>query len=372
VIQNKLLLSLLTNVNKALLENSTIDTQEEVLQLFCKTVKASACVVYLQRNHKYALYKQFSPTNSCEFISILKKNNLLVSTVSLCDSHKAGLFLRRGTCRQCLVLPLYKDHKPAGFFMTVWVETSPLDSLTEEELHLLQSIALLLSDIYCTYPLISTLKKREKSLSALYHKAEQELENYRKQVSLELHDEVGQVLTSILLQLKLLQQSEDIEYIKGRIGGLHHITLQTLEEVRRISRNLRPALLEKLGLLAALEAHTKEYTESTEIKVELRYNNLEDRLPADVENILYRAVQEGLTNVARHAKASAVMITLSKKGGNVLLQIVDDGQGMDKVDNYGLGLLGMEERVNLAKGRFWILSQQGQGVSLNILLPLDK
>ncbi len=372
--KNKLLFSLLGNINKSLLKSETIDIQGQILQLICQTVKACGCAVYLPKNHEYELYRQYALSRSCEFAFLFKKYKDYLSgePVWLCDSEKAGLILNQGTYGQCLVLLLYKENNPAGFFVTVWEETSPFASLTEEEYDLLQSISLLLSDVYCTYPLISTLKKREKSLSALYHKAEQDLENNRKQVSLELHDEVGQVLTSLLLQLKLLQQSEDIEYIKGRLGGLHHITMQTLEEVRRISRNLRPTLLEKLGLPAAVEAHIQEYSQSTGIKVELRFNNLEERLPAEAENILFRAVQEGLTNVARHTQASDVIISLSKKGGNLFLQIVDNGQGMVQADNYGLGLLGMKERVNAAKGEFWILSRKGQGVSLNILLPLDK
>lgn len=345
---------------------------EKIPELLCNILQAQGCAVYLVKDEEYLLHDKYT-RDSFEFADYWKHYGGPVPSVLAYVDNQEQIkrLLRTGAFQRCLQLPLLSEDELGGVLLVVWTDSSPLDELSQEEMQLWQPISQLLTDVYCTLPLLSTLRKREKALAALYHKVEQDLENNRRQVSLELHDEVGQVLTSILLQLKLLQQSEDFEYIKGRLGGLHHITLQTLEEVRRISHNLRPYLLEKLALKAALEAHIKDYTESTGMIVELKCNNLEETLPGDIETIVYRAVQEGLTNAARHAQASTVLITITVKGGNLLLQISDNGKGMTEEKHLGLGLLGMEERVRLVKGKFWLLKQQGQGLSLNILLPLN-
>lgn len=243
-------------------------------------------------------------------------------------------------------------------------------NFSSEEILLLKVIADKLADIYYIYPQLKKSQQNETVLATLYLKAERDLEDERKRVSLELHDEVGQVLTSILLQLKLLQQSNDIEYMKGRIAGLHHITMETLEEVRRISQDLSPRILEKLGLQSALEAHIKEFIKTTAIEVELRLNKLDEQLADQLKVIIYRAVQEGLTNVARHSGADRAVITISIKGDHLFLQISDNGRGMREGAKYNTGLLGMKERVTRYNGRFWLINEKSSGLIVNILLPL--
>lgn len=369
---NKLLFTLLMAISNKLSEQSQQGVSEELPKLLCETLEAQGCAVYIYQDEDYFLHDKYA-SDSLQFADYWKYYRFpFPATVQYIDNQEqVKSFFRMGTDQRCLLLPLMNEKYSGGVVLVLWTASSPLDDLSTEEMHLFQPISQLLADIYCTFPFLSKLKQREKALSALYQKAEQELENSRKQVSLELHDEVGQVLTSIMLQLKLLQQSQDFEYVKGRLGGLHHITLQTLEEVRRISHNLRPNLLEKLGLKAALEAHIKEYIESTGIVVEFKCHNLEEQLPGDTEIIVYRAVQEGLTNIARHAEATTALINVTVKGNNLLLQISDNGKGMAEEESHGLGLLGMKERVRLAKGKFWLLDQKGQGLTLNILLPLS-
>ena len=370
---NKLLFSLSLEISDTLFKYGKQYTQAKLPDLFCSNLHAKGCAVYQKKDNDYFLHTYHASLPSAQFAHSWQQYGYKISTapVYIDNQQESGCFCLSKTLRRCLILPLVGEGELEGVLLVGWTDTSPLDHISQEELRLLQPISQLLSQVYCTSSArITELQQREKSLLALFQKAEQELENSRKQVSLELHDEVGQVLTSILLQLKMLQQSQDLEYVQGRLGGLHHITLQTLEEVRRISRNLRPGLLEKLGLKAAVEAHIKEYVESTGIIVEFRHQNLEESLPDEIEIIAYRAVQEGLTNVARHSQASKVLINISNKGDNLFLQIWDNGEGMEKEENHGLGLLGMKERVKMAKGKFWLLNQKGKGLSLNILLPL--
>lgn len=378
---NKLLLSLLLEISETLTNDQRKQAQTKVPELFCSTLKAGGCAVYrqekMQNKGSYHLQTYYSSSSSVRFARFWQQYGWKLSSATIyIDNHKEqDHFSLEEPWRRCLILPLMGEVEIEAVLLIVWIDSSPLDHIAQEELQLLQPISQMLSKVYCTSSVYATeLQQREKSLLALYQKAEQELENNRKQVSLELHDEVGQVLTSILLQLKMLQQAEDLEYVKGRLGGLHHITLQTLEEVRRISRNLRPGLLEKLGLQAAVEAHVKEYVDATGIMVEFRPNNLEEPLSEQIETIMYRAVQEGLTNIARHSQASKTLINLSRKGDNLFLQIWDNGKGIatetETETGEGLGLMGIKERVKMVNGKFWVLNQNSKGLSLNILLPL--
>ncbi|WP_207644269.1 sensor histidine kinase [Desulfitobacterium hafniense] len=219
---------------------------------------------------------------------------------------------------------------------------------------------------------IQRLQLREVTLEKICKQAIDELENNKKQLSRELHDQLGQAMTSILLQLKLLQKEQDVEVIHDRLGGLRYLTQQTIEDVRNLSMNLRPAVLENLGLVAALDWYREDFQRYSGIKVDFCSPQLKMRFPNEIEIVVYRAVQESLTNVARHAEASRVSITLQVNEECLQLQVADNGKGMNPQDIHrGLGLLGMEERVKLAKGKFFLESQQGLGTRIMITLPLN-
>ncbi|MGE4273335.1 MAG: sensor histidine kinase [Desulfitobacterium sp.] len=218
---------------------------------------------------------------------------------------------------------------------------------------------------------IKRLQLREVTLEKICKQAIDELENNKKQLSRELHDQLGQAMTSILLQLKLLQREQDVEVIHDRVGGLRYLTQQTIEDVRNLSMNLRPAVLENLGLVAALDWYIEDYQRYSEIEVDFCSPQLKMRFPNAIEIVVYRAVQESLTNVARHAEASRVSVTLQVTENCLQLQVADNGKGMNSQDIHrGLGLLGMEERVKMAKGEFSLESQQGLGTTVMITLPL--
>lgn len=218
---------------------------------------------------------------------------------------------------------------------------------------------------------IQRLQKRESTLELVCKQAIDELENSRKQLSRELHDELGQAMTSILLQLKILQQEQDIEVIHDRLGGLRYLTQQTIEDVRRLAMNLRPMVLENLGLAAALEWYLEDYGRYSGILVEFSSPRINKRFHSDIESTVYRAVQESLTNVARHSQATKVSVKLNIHEENLSLQVADNGVGMVPENKYkGIGLLGMEERVKLARGEFRMESQPGQGTVIEMMLPI--
>ena len=154
----------------------------------------------------------------------------------------------------------------------------------------------------------------------------QEIE--RKRLSRELHDEIGQAITAILVRLKTLQDETDLELIQDRLNGLRYITAHTLEEVRRLSSDLRPAVFDDLGLVPAIRWYIDTYCSNTGLQINFQTNNIEERLPGDLETAIYRAVQEGLTNISRHAQAKTADILLQLKKDEIILVISDDGKGM--------------------------------------------
>jgi signal transduction histidine kinase len=195
-------------------------------------------------------------------------------------------------------------------------------------------------------------------------------EEERRRLARELHDETGQALTSILLGLKRLEDSRGEDLSKAIAEVREHL-VQTLQDVRRLAVELRPKALDDFGLEPALERLATGFSEQTGIEVELEAR-VEGRLPSDVETVLYRIVQEALTNVVKHARASRVSILVTRKNGSVAAVIEDDGKGFDptSVREDGVGLLGMRERISLLEGRFSIESREGAGTTLVVEVPL--
>jgi signal transduction histidine kinase len=197
-------------------------------------------------------------------------------------------------------------------------------------------------------------------------------EDERRRLARELHDETGQALTSILLGLKSLEDLDDVAALGQGVAALRERVVATLQDVRRLAVELRPAALDDFGLEAALERLTAGFAEQTGLKVELESRLQDDRLPEEVETVLYRIVQEALTNIVKHAQASRVSIVVTQKPGAVGAVIEDDGRGFDpdqSVDG-GIGLIGMRERVALLDGSMTIEAAPGKGTTLVIEVPV--
>jgi signal transduction histidine kinase len=199
----------------------------------------------------------------------------------------------------------------------------------------------------------------------------QELE--RKRLARELHDETGQALTSILLGLKSVEQATASEQDRARLTALRELVVTTLQGVRRLAVELRPAALDDFGLAPALDrlAETHRAHGSIELDVEVQLGE-DERLPAEVETTMYRIVQEALTNVAKHADATRISILVTRKNEKVVVVIEDDGTGFDagQVRQDALGLAGIRERVALHGGRLRIETAPGKGTTVAAEVPL--
>jgi signal transduction histidine kinase len=222
--------------------------------------------------------------------------------------------------------------------------------------------------------LLAELRSKNERLQQLFQSAIVAREAERKRLARELHDETGQALTSILLRLKALQAETDPEVIADRLNGLRYLTSQTLEDVRRLAVDLRPAALDDLGLVPAIRAYVQAVAEQSQLRIRLEAVETEARLSPEIEIVLYRAVQESLTNVVRHACASQVDVCLAQAPEQVQLTVRDDGRGLSlhATDNGGLGLEGMRERVALAGGSFQARTLATGGTEICLSLPVEK
>ena len=205
-------------------------------------------------------------------------------------------------------------------------------------------------------------------------------EEEQRRIARDLHDGIGQSLTSLLLGLRAAAEVPTLEEVRVRLGELRGVTAGLLDEVRRLARGLRPSVLDDLGLGAALERYAAEYTQSHGIAVDVYSPDLGlARLPTEVETALYRIAQEVLTNVLKHAAAKAVSLVVRRESSGIHLTVEDDGRGFDNDAmlqtsgaGNGLGLLDIRERAALLNGSVTLESQPGSGTTVHVYIPLDE
>ncbi len=226
---------------------------------------------------------------------------------------------------------------------------------------------------------MEVIRGQRSSLEMLSRQLIYAQEAERKRISQELHDEIGQIMTMIRINLAALEQllpSETPPTVRQMLTELEELSQQALEQARELSLDLRPAILDDLGLVPALRWYLNRYASRLDAKIDLEVIDFDERPSAEVETVLYRVAQEALTNVARHAQASHVHIRLERKATTVTLLIEDDGQGFDTEEimrykglPHGLGLLGIQERVTFLGGHVDIQSRPGRGTRLFIEIP---
>lgn len=213
--------------------------------------------------------------------------------------------------------------------------------------------------------MLATIAENTQELRKLSQRIIEAQEEERQRVARELHDQSGQSLTTMLVRLRLLERSEDAAQARLHVQELRKLTAQALEEIRRIALELRPKILEDLGLCEALAWRADELNASAAVRASLQTNGMDHRLSRELELALYRVAQEALTNIARHSQAKTAQVSLRQVAGQVTLSIVDDGAGFDAeavlAHPSGLGLAGMRERLALVGGSLQVQSTPGQG-----------
>ncbi|MBI3169548.1 MAG: response regulator [Chloroflexi bacterium] len=219
-----------------------------------------------------------------------------------------------------------------------------------------------------------TLLEQRESLREMAQRMVTGLEDERMRISRELHDELGQLLTAQLMDIRDLQNDLTIPPVVlfERLEKIHNQAYEVTVKIRRLAHELRPPLLSTLGLKQAIEVHCSKFSSHSHIPITVEVDDEVAQLPDVYGIILYRVLQEALTNIAKHANAKRVWVELSLEDDLINLIVQDDGRGMPEADKTvsGIGIVGMTERVALVGGELGIRSGKNGGTILSASLPL--
>jgi signal transduction histidine kinase len=226
--------------------------------------------------------------------------------------------------------------------------------------------------------LFENLHASRERLQALSRRLVEVQEIERRRLAHELHDEIGQTLTAVKINLQALQRREDMAgvepYLKDSVDVVEH----ALQQVRNLSLDLRPSLLDDLGLVATLRWYVDRQAQRGSFAAQLVTDPLEIHLPPELETTCFRVVQEALTNIMRHSHAQNVCVELHQREAELVLRVCDDGVGFDvqaALENAtgggSLGLLGIQERIWQVGGQIAIQSALGGGTDIQARLPLS-
>jgi signal transduction histidine kinase len=222
--------------------------------------------------------------------------------------------------------------------------------------------------------LFEQVRAGRERLQSLSRRLVEVQEAERHYVARELHDEVGQAVTSLKFSLGQLGAETDPDQHAARIAELKHMTDEVLESLHRLAMNLRPASLDHLGLVSALNQYVRAIGDRYGLIAQFKAVDMAERMPPTVETALYRIVQEALTNVVRHAHATRVDVLLERRGDQVIVVIEDNGLGFEAsaahtAQSGHLGLVGMQERAEMLGGSLVIESTAGAGTTVAVEVP---
>lgn len=272
-------------------------------------------------------------------------------------------------------------HRTGGFFLPLLIALPP----TTDSIPWLKAgfddvlrLPLRKAELAARLQVYLQLRTQSEELRRLTRQVVLAQEEERKRLSRELHDEIGQALTAVNFNLQAFQQFVTDPIVATHLQDSLNIIEGTLQQVRDLSLDLHPSILDDLGLVAALQWYMERQAERASLTIELAADPLENNLPADLKTTCFRVAQEALTNILRHATANVVQVELRRHTTELELVIRDDGIGFDvpaarqrAARGASVGLLGMQERVHLLKGQLEIKSARGRGTEIRAHFPLS-
>jgi signal transduction histidine kinase len=274
-------------------------------------------------------------------------------------------------------LPLRSKNKLLGVMNVASHTERPF---SRQDIELLTSIANQIAVVIENAALYNEVQLKEEMRGELLRQIISTQEEERKRIARELHDETSQALSGVAVNIQAIIEALplDTKQVKAKLQKIQSLTINTLNEIHRVIYELRPSLLDDLGLAAAVEWHAESYLRAAGIKVHLETDGVERRLPAEVETALFRIIQEATANIVRHAGAENTSIALEFKESSIAIRIEDNGRGfdLDKVikskDRWrGLGLLSMKERAEFLGGMLKIQSRPGIGTQIVAEIPVN-
>ncbi|MDY0041671.1 MAG: PAS domain-containing sensor histidine kinase, partial [Desulforhabdus sp.] len=225
------------------------------------------------------------------------------------------------------------------------------------------------------------LETSQRKLRYLTSKLITAREQEQKRISKELHDELGQALLALKLQVRAIEQKLDRgqQNLRDKCLEMLRYIDEVVENVHRLSRDLSPLILENLGLTSALRWLTEEFTKRTHVKSSVQMEEIEGVLASEAQILVYRIFQECLTNIAKHANASHMTLVVRREGEMIRFQVEDDGCGFDptkisdsRATDKGLGLAAMVERVRMLGGMLDIASKENEGTKITFTAPVNQ
>jgi signal transduction histidine kinase len=221
----------------------------------------------------------------------------------------------------------------------------------------------------------SLVEERTRELSALSSHLQSLAEKEKSQLARTLHDELGGLLTAAKMDLSWLQSRLDTPAYQDRLAQLGSVLDEAMGLKRRVVEDLRPSLLDHFGLATALRTYVDSACNKAVIACEIRLPEDGAPIPKDIAITLFRIVQEGLTNIIRHAGAKHITLELTDGGGEYAFTLQDDGRGFDPNiarDSWPHGIMGMQQRVRALGGRFSLESAPGRGTKLQVAVPASN
>jgi signal transduction histidine kinase len=222
------------------------------------------------------------------------------------------------------------------------------------------------------------LARAYERLQSLARRLEAAKEEERKDIARELHDDMGPTLTAVVINLQLIGLEKDADKAKHRIADSIDLVDRMVQQIRDLSLDLRPPLLDEMGLVAALRGYLETQAQRTGIEIEVAGDTVPDLTP-EIEITAFRVAQEAVTNAIRHAKARRIEVSVEPVNGTLAIRVHDDGKGFDvqgtvegPATGKSIGLLGMQERAKLLGGDLRITSAPGRGTTVQLRLPLQS
>ncbi|MCB0112472.1 MAG: HAMP domain-containing protein [Caldilineaceae bacterium] len=296
-------------------------------------------------------------------------------SVNVCECGRLETYFAPERQATHLTLPIEAGEQRLG--VVNLLRTDEQD-LSDDDLELLSAISTQISEVVSNAWLRLKLAEKEQARQYLLESLVEAQEEERARLARELHDGAGQMLTSLLVRLKTLENQAETPPVRQGLASTLDMISETIEQVRDLSYRLRPAALEEFGLAVALRTLVAEMIEDAGIEVRCRIDVGGTTLPQGVDVSLYRIAQEALTNVLRHAQATEVTVELAQRDGGVSLRIRDNGRGFAphhpsrQNGKRHLGLISMSERAEMVGGVLHVDSAPGQGTTIDIVVPIQE
>lgn len=274
-----------------------------------------------------------------------------------------------------ITIPLIAREQKLGVINLLCEEDTVIP---EEDMELLASIGSQVSEIVANAWLHLKLVEKEAARQALLRSLVEAQEDERRRLARELHDGAGQTLTSLLVRLKTIEKKVGVPQVQNDLQLMQSLVSETIEQIRTLAHQLRPPALEEFGLPLALDALAKQLSEHEGLQANCQCNVRRNEIPDEIEAVLYRIAQEGVTNILRHAHAKNISLVVERGAQGITMLVEDDGCGFDPVKlgtdstKRHFGLISMKERAEILGGTLDIYTAPGKGTTIQVQIPIGE